>query len=153
MTAYVIQKAEQKHLSEIVRILADDILGKNREVWADPLPQCYQHAFDLIMQDPHQELLVMLNGEEVIGTLQLTFIPQIVLQGGMRAQIEGVRIKSTYQNQGLGRAFFNYVIDRAKSKSCIMVQLTSNAVRKDAIRFYESLGFTASHVGLKLDLK
>lgn len=150
---YSIQQAQKKHLSEIVKILADDVLGKNREIWTDPLPKSYQHAFDLIMQDPNQELLVMLNGEEVIGTLQLSFIPQIVLQGGMRAQIEGVRIKQTYQSQGLGRKFFEYVIARAKEKGCIMVQLTSNAVRKDAVRFYESLGFKASHVGLKLDLK
>ncbi len=152
MSEFIIQKAEQQHLSEIVRLLADDILGKSREDWVDPLPECYQHAFTAIQRDLNQELLVMLKGEEVIGTLQLTFIPQLVLQGGMRAQVEGVRIKTAYQGRGLGHRFFEYVIDRAKQKGCVVVQLTTNSVRKDAIRFYESLGFKPSHIGMKLQL-
>jgi ribosomal protein S18 acetylase RimI-like enzyme len=145
--------AVRNDVSAIVRLLADDPLGAKREVYADPLPACYLEAFDAIDRDPNNELVVATaRGETVIGVLQLTFIPNMSHQGGWRALIEGVRVASTLRSSGIGRHLFTWAIDRARQRGCHMVQLSSDKLRPDAIRFYEGLGFVASHEGMKLHL-
>jgi GNAT superfamily N-acetyltransferase len=136
----------------IVRLLADDPLGAKRERYADPLPPAYYKAFAAIGADPNNELVVVELDGQVIGVLQLTFIPYLTYQGGWRALIEGVRIDSRFRSGGLGRRLFEWAIGRAAERGCHMVQLTSDKARPDAIRFYESLGFVASHEGMKLSL-
>ena len=132
-------------------MLADDHLGQQRESFADPLPQQYYTAFQQIDQDANQELMVVENEEkEIIGTLQLTFIPYLTYRGGIRAQIEAVRIKKTFRGKGLGERFFQWAINRAKEKRAHVLQLTSDKKRPNAIRFYEKLGFKATHEGMKL---
>ena len=132
-------------------MLADDPLGQKREAFANPLPQKYYTAFENINKDQNQELMVVENeAKEIIGTLQLTFIPYLTYQGGIRAQIEAVRIHKAYRGKGLGKQFFEWAINRAKEKGAHVLQLTSDKKRPDAIRFYEKLGFRASHEGMKL---
>jgi GNAT superfamily N-acetyltransferase len=144
--------AVRDDLFEIVRLPADDPLGVSRESLASPLPSSYVEAFAAIEQDPNNELIVgELNGK-VIGVLQITFIPYITYRGGWRALIEGVRVASSLRSTGVGRTLFQWAIDRAKERGCHMVQLTSDKARPDAIRFYETLGFVASHEGMKLHL-
>lgn len=148
------RKATKEDVFYIVEMLSDDPLGKLREAFANPLPDQYYQAFELINNDPNQELIVVENEQqEIIGTLQLTFIPYLTYQGGIRAQIEAVRIKKTYRGKGLGEQFFQWAINRAKEKGAHVLQLTSDKKRPDAIRFYEKLGFIASHEGMKLHFK
>ena len=133
-------------------MLSDDTLGALREQLDDTLSENYIKAFSVIENDPNQELtIVELNGEKV-ATFQLTFIQYLTYQGGLRAQIEAVRTKSTHRGQGIGNQVFVYAIGRAKEKGCHLLQLTSDKRRPDAIRFYESLGFRATHEGMKLKL-
>ena len=146
----LIRKAISTDLSAIIEMLADDALGKTREDCSLPLRQEYLQAFDAISRDQNQELLVMCMGEEIVGSLQLTFIPSLSFLGSLRAQIEGVRIKSSCRDQGLGRVLLEDAIRRAKARGCHMVQLTTHASRGRAKQFYESMGFQASHVGMKL---
>jgi GNAT superfamily N-acetyltransferase len=96
---------------------------------------------------------VACQGARVVGVLQLTCIPSLTYQGGWRALIEGVRVDSGERSQGLGKTLFEWAIARARERGCHMVQLTTDKARPDAKRFYESLGFVASHEGLKLHLK
>lgn len=139
-------------LEEIIRMLADDPLGSQREVLSDPLDPQYISAFEKIKADPNQELTVVeLNGA-LVATFQLTFIQYLNFKGGIRAQIEAVRTNSRYRGQGIGTKVFEYAINRAKEKGCHVVQLTTDKTRKDAFRFYERLGFKASHEGMKLKL-
>ena len=140
-------------LSEIVRMLAEDFLGKQRECYEDPLPESYVKAFREIQADPNNELIVAERGDHVIGTLQLTYTPSISFQGGRRCTVESVRVDEKYRGQGIGREMMLWAIERAKENGCISMQLTTNAERTDAHRFYENLGFTASHVGMKLTFK
>lgn len=140
-------------LREIVRMLANDFLGQQREHYEDPLPESYIKAFLEIDADPNNELIVIEMDGVVVGTLQLTFIPSISFQGGLRATVESVRVDEKYRGQGIGREMMLWAIERARDKGCIALQLTTNADRKDAHRFYENLGFTASHLGMKLSLK
>ncbi len=143
--------ATKKHLPDIVKLLANDLLGKKRENYQLPLPTSYLQAFDIIFKDPHQELMVMLDeAEEVIGTLQLSFIQYLTYQGGVRAQIEAVRIAEHKRGEGLGEVFFKWAIDRARERKAHVVQLTTDKQRPDALRFYEKLGFKATHEGMKL---
>ena len=140
-------------LVEIVRLLADDTLGATRERFQVSLPDSYRRAFENITQDPHQELTVVEYQGELIATFQLSIIQYLTYQGGIRAQIEAVRVKGTYRGQGIGTAVFQYAIRRAREKGAHLLQLTTDKKRPDARRFYESLGFVATHEGMKLHLE
>jgi len=141
--------AKADDLIDIVRMLSDDTIGATREKFEPVLSESYAIAFENIINDPNQELtIVELNGEKV-GTYQLTFIQYLTHQGGLRGQIEAVRINSAYRGQGLGTMVFEYIIDRARQKGCTMVQLTTDKQRPDAIKFYKTLGFVPSHEGMK----
>lgn len=143
-------------LSIVIKMLADDQLGSQREDDSIPINDAYQNAFKTIHSDPNNELIVVetiINSKTIIvGMLQLTFIPYLTYKGSWRCLIEGVRIHKDYRGKGLGTQFFEWAIKRAKDKGCNIVQLTSNKQRSGAIRFYESLGFKASHEGFKLML-
>jgi len=149
----VFRDATRADLPAVVGLLANDPLGQKRERFENPLPDCYTRAFDAIARDPNNRLIVVEHDGVVIGTLQLTFIPNLTYQGGCRAQIEGVRVDDAYRGQQIGRRLFEWAIAEARRHGCHMVQLTADKTRPDAHRFYESLGFTASHVGMKLHLK
>lgn len=157
------RQATQADLPEIVRMLADDFLGKQRERYENPLPESYLKAFEEINDDKNNELIVAVLSEPpalaggldetIVGTLQLTFTPSISFQGGKRATVESVRVDEKYRGQGIGHELMKWVIERAKQENCISMQLTTNSERTDAHRFYENLGFTKSHLGMKLKLK
>ena len=145
--------AKREDLPSIVRMLADDELGSQRERYEDPIPEPYYAAFEQIDHDSNHELIVAeLNGT-VIGTLQLMFLPSISFQGGLRAQVESVRVDKAYQGQGIGSAMMKWTIERAKERGAHVVQLTTHKSREDAHRFYERLGFKGTHLGMKLSLK
>ena len=146
------RKAKREDVPAIVRLLADDPLGAKRERFETPLPESYLRAFEAIDADPNNELVVACIGDEVVGVLQLTFIPYLTYQGGWRALIEAVRVDAKLRSQGVGKALFEWAIERSRSRRCHLVQLTTDKSRGDAKRFYESLGFSASHEGMKLHL-
>jgi GNAT superfamily N-acetyltransferase len=116
------------------------------------LPDEYYAAFEQITDDPNHELIVAEISGEVIGTLHLMFLPSISYQGGLRAQIESVRVDIKFRNLGIGRELMNWAIERARLRGAHMVQLTTHRTRKDAHRFYERLGFKGNHLGMKLVL-
>ena len=148
------RKATENDLSSIVEMMADDMLGKTRENFQDPLPIEYLEAFKKIDSDENQELIVVENEDfEIIGTFQLTFIQYLNYCGGMRAQIESVIIRKDKRGLGIGKQMFEWAINRAKEKNARMVQLTSDKQRPRAIKFYEDLGFKATHEGMKLHFK
>jgi ribosomal protein S18 acetylase RimI-like enzyme len=150
---FTIRLATVFDLPKIVFLLADDPLGATRERFENPLPESYQKAFVLIDQDNNNELLVLENERDgVVGVLQITYIPYLTYQGSWRALIEGVRIDKSHRAGGLGSMLVLEAVERARQKNCRLVQLTSDKARPEAIQFYEKLGFTASHEGLKLKL-
>jgi GNAT superfamily N-acetyltransferase len=138
----------------VVALLADDDLGRQRESAEQPLDAGYWAAFDAIDADPNHQLVVLeADDGELVGCLQLSFLPHLTFRGGWRAQIEAVRIASARRGTGLGRVLFDWAIDEARRRGCHLVQLTTNAQRPDALTFYESLGFTVTHQGMKLYLQ
>lgn len=147
-----IRRAQRADVPTIVHLLANDILGKTREVFLDPLPDAYYAAFDAIAADPNHFLAVMEHDGRVMGTLQLSFIPGMARVGMWRAQVEAVRIDEAFRGLGLGEYFFQWCIERAKERRCALIQLTTDKKRMDAHRFYERLGFVATHEGMKLEL-
>lgn len=147
----IFRKATKNDLQAIVAMLADDELGSRREDFQTPLPISYRQAFDRISSDTNQELMVLENTQgEVIGTMQLSFIHYLTYQGGIRAQIEAVRIRNDQRGKGIGSQIFEWAITRAKARKAHLLQLTTDKQRPDAIRFYEKLGFRSSHVGMKM---
>ncbi|MEI4770800.1 GNAT family N-acetyltransferase [Psychrobacillus sp. FJAT-51614] len=147
-----IREATEEDLDIIVGMLANDPLGSQRERYEKPLPESYFKAFRAIESDLNNELIVASIDETVIGVLQITFTPYITHQGGWRATIEGVRTSASVRGQGIGSKMIRFAIDRAKERGCHLVQLTTDKKRPDSIRFYEQLGFTATHEGFKLKL-
>jgi GNAT superfamily N-acetyltransferase len=139
--------ATENDLIDIINLLADDTLGSQREKLELPLPESYHKAFAAIANDPNQELTVAeLNGE-LVGTFQLSFIQYLTYQGSRRAQIEAVRVGSSYRG-----SMFRYAISRAKEEGCSILQLTTDKKRPQALLFYESMGFVATHEGMKRKL-
>jgi GNAT superfamily N-acetyltransferase len=146
------RSAIQTDVPAIVRLLAEDDLGSQREQFTTPLPGAYYAAFEAIDADPNHELIVADSNGETIGTLHLTFLPSLSYQGGMRAQVESVRVAGQYRGRGIGADMMKWTIERACQRGCHMMQLTSHKSRTDAHRFYEKLGFTKSHIGMKISL-
>ncbi|MEZ5002107.1 MAG: GNAT family N-acetyltransferase [Chitinophagales bacterium] len=149
----IFRKANKNDIPKIVEMMADDELGQTRENFQNPLPKEYLMAYESIAADPNQELVVVEDqNAEIIGTLQLSFIQYLTYRGGIRAQIEAVRIRKDKRGQGLGKRMFEWAIKRAKERKAHLLQLTSDKKRPKAIHFYEDLGFKASHEGMKLHL-
>lgn len=146
------REATLADLPALVNMLADDHLGATREDPSDPLNPAYIQAFKAIDRSPLNQLVVAEQGEKIVGTMQITYIPNLSYIGSTRCLIEGVRVHSDFRGHGLGGKLIRYAIDQAREKHCLMVQLTSNKKRPDAIRFYENLGFEATHEGFKLML-
>jgi GNAT superfamily N-acetyltransferase len=144
------REASKSDVPALVQLLADDVLGAKREDTSVPLNKAYLEAFHNIDVDSNNELIVVESSGELAGMLQLTFIPYLTHTGSWRCLIEGVRISDAYRGKGLGTEFINWAIKRAKERRCNIVQLTSDKQRPDAIRFYEALGFKATHEGFKL---
>ena len=152
MTDLSFRPAVKADLPSIIAMLADDALGQSREDASDPVNANYSSAFDVINNDSNQALTVALEGDDVIGCLQLTFIPGLSRLGMWRGQIESVRIARDKRGCGYGAKLFEWAIAECRKRGCGLVQLTTDKSRKDAYAFYESLGFSASHEGMKLGL-
>ncbi|MFF3316891.1 GNAT family N-acetyltransferase [Streptomyces sp. NPDC003035] len=150
MSDLEIRPATAEDLPDIVAMLADDPLGAQRESPDDLTP--YTAAFERLAQDPNQHLVVAARGSKVVGTLQLTVIPGLSRRGSTRSIIEGVRIHAEERGSGLGTQLIEWAVEESRRQDCQLVQLTSDATRTDAHRFYERLGFEASHLGFKLAL-
>ncbi|MFE3250418.1 GNAT family N-acetyltransferase [Streptomyces sp. NPDC059209] len=146
-----IRSAVAGDLPEIVAMLADDPLGATRESPDDLTP--YLKALERLADDPNQYQVVAERNGRVVGTLQLTIIAGISRRGSTRSVIEGVRVHADERGSGLGTRLIRWAIDESGRQGCQLVQLTSDATRTDAQRFYERLGFTASHVGFKMSLE
>ncbi|MFJ6480740.1 MULTISPECIES: GNAT family N-acetyltransferase [unclassified Streptomyces] len=145
-----IRPATEADVPAIVAMLADDPLGATRESPDDLTP--YLAALQRLTGDPNQHLVVAVRADRVVGTLQLTIVPGLSRRGATRSIIEGVRVHADERGGGLGTRFIEWAVEKSRAENCALVQLTSDVTRTDAHRFYERLGFTASHVGFKLQL-
>lgn len=146
------RQAQRADVPLLVGLLADDVLGADRESEGDAVAACYWTAFDAIEQAAHVEQWVVERADRMVGCFQLYFLPGLSLRGGLRAQIESVRVAADLRGQGLGLQIIGWAIDRARARGCVVVQLTTDKRRRNAHRFYERLGFRATHEGMKLKL-
>lgn len=145
-----VRDAVQGDLPELLALLADDPLGAMRDSSLSTGSEPYLTAFAAIDRDPAHRLLVCESAGHVVAMLQLSFIPGLSRRGAWRAQIEAVRTHADFRGRGLGRGFLEWAIEHARNRGCSLVQLTTDKRRTDAHRFYEGLGFAASHEGMKL---
>lgn len=151
MSDLMIRSATPDDIPAIVEMLADDPLGAQRESPDDLTP--YHRAFERLASDPNQHLVVATREDgRPVGTLQLTVIPGLSRRGSTRSVIEAVRVHAGERGSGLGTRLIEWAVEESRRQGCQLVQLTSDATRTDAHRFYERLGFTGSHIGFKLKL-
>jgi GNAT superfamily N-acetyltransferase len=150
----VLRTARRGDLRPLVALLADDELGSRRDGIDDPADLvAYERAFEAIDRDSAHVLLVADDDVGVVGTLQVSFLPGLTRRGSWRAQIEAVRVASALRGQGLGSQLIRWAVEEATERGCALVQLTTHKQRTDAHRFYERLGFHATHEGMKLPLR
>jgi GNAT superfamily N-acetyltransferase len=145
-----IERARVEDVPSIVALLADDPLGAGRETPDDLDP--YVRAFAVIDADPHQHLVVARRDGRVVGTLQLTVLPGLSRTATTRAQVEAVRVGRDERGRSLGRELLEWAEREARERGCALLQLTTDASREDAHRFYERLGYVGSHLGFKKPL-
>jgi GNAT superfamily N-acetyltransferase len=145
-----LREAVPDDLPDLIALLAADQLGVHREAADDPEP--YRAAFAAITADPAHLLVVADDAGRVVGTMQLSFLPGLARRGAWRAQIEAVRVHEAVRSRGLGAQMIGWAIEEGRRRGCALVQLTTDKRRTDAHRFYERLGFVASHEGMKLAL-
>ncbi|MEU1680344.1 GNAT family N-acetyltransferase [Micromonospora zamorensis] len=150
MTDVTYREAVRGDLPAVIALLADDVLGKARDF--TEVDEAYERAFADISADPRNQLIVAEQDTELVGCLQITYIPGLGRHGAERSLIESVRVRSDRRGQGLGRELMTWAVDQARQRGCALVQLTTDKTREDAHRFYLSLGFVASHEGMKLAL-
>ncbi|GIJ11579.1 GNAT family N-acetyltransferase [Micromonospora andamanensis] len=150
MSEVIFRDAVRADLPAILDLLADDMLGRTRDV--GEVDATYEKAFAEITADPRNQLVVAEAGSELLGCMQLTYIPGLGRHGTERQLIESVRVRSDQRGRGLGRQMMTWAIDQARRRGCGLVQLTTDKSRHDAHRFYLGLGFVASHEGMKLSL-
>lgn len=148
----VLRDAVKADLEAIVALLADDPIAAARETPTDPLPPAYAAAFEAMTASPGNVVILAEAEGRIAGCLQLTFIPGLTRTGAMRAQVEGVRVASAWRGRRIGELLMQEAIRRSRDAGCGLVQLTTDQGRPDARRFYERLGFVASHLGMKLPL-
>jgi GNAT superfamily N-acetyltransferase len=149
----LLRRAEQRDIEAIVGLIAADQLGAARDGIRDEADlAAYRAAFEAIDADPAHLLLTAESEGRVVGTLQLSFLPGLARRGALRAQIEAVRVAASTRGSGLGAAMIGWAIEEARRRGCALVQLTTDKSRTDAHRFYQRLGFIASHEGMKLAL-
>ncbi|MBO8194693.1 GNAT family N-acetyltransferase [Streptomyces oryzae] len=147
---FTVRRATAEDIPGLVAMLADDALGARRETPSDLDP--YRAAFDRIDADANQHLVVAELRGTMAGTLHLTIIPGLSRRGAVRSLIEAVRIHADFRGSGLGTRLIEWAVAESRRQGCALVQLTSDATRVDAHRFYERLGFQASHLGFKMPL-
>jgi GNAT superfamily N-acetyltransferase len=148
-----LREAVAEDVPALVHLLAADQLGSTRDGISTAADlQRYLRAFVAIDADPAHLLLVAAEGTQILATMQLSFLPGLARRGALRAQIEAVRVRQDHRSRGLGAALFEWATQEARRRGCTLVQLTTDKSRADAHRFYERLGFVASHEGLKLTL-
>lgn len=149
---YACRTAVASDLNILVRLLADDELGRTRETLSDPLPVGYGKALDEILAAEFTQIVVVEAGDIVVGSLQLTFIPHLSYVGQRRAIFESVHVAPAFQGKGAGAFMVAYAIDAARKAGCGQIVLTSSNSRIDAHRFWKRMGFEHTHVGMKLHL-
>lgn len=152
MTHVKFKEADLSNLNDITLLLTDDQQGQLREDLSADSFEKYKIAFNRVSRDENARIIVGCDGEKIIAVAQLNFIQNLTYQGGIRAQIEGVRVHKDYRSQGIGKQLLEHLIALAKENSCHLVQLTTDKKRPQAFEFYKNLGFVDSHAGFKLHL-
>ncbi|MEU5939997.1 GNAT family N-acetyltransferase [Micromonospora sp. NPDC047548] len=150
MTEVIFREAVRADLPAVIALLADDMLGKARDF--TEVDEAYERAFADITADPRNHLIVADEAGELVGCMQITYIPGLGRHGAERSLVESVRVRSDLRGRGLGRRMMEWAVDQARQRGCALVQLTTDKTRADAHRFYRALGFVASHEGMKLPL-
>ena len=150
MRDVLVRKMQKADLSRIIQLLSDDELGQSRETLQKSPHDDYLRAFTAINADLNQYLAVFEKNDNIIGCLQISFIPGLSRRGALRGQIESVRVAANFRGNGYGTLMMAWAIEKCRKQGCSLVQLTSDKTRKDAQRFYQELGFVPSHEGFKL---
>ncbi len=146
------RRAEHRDLLSIVKLLAEDELGKTRESWNEVPDPCYEEAFQKIIVDPNHALMVVELEKQIIGTCHLTLLPSLSFRGAIRLQVEAVRVAEKFCGKGVGEWMFQKIFEYAKDHQTAIIQLTTDKKRTRAKKFYERLGFEATHEGMKFYL-
>jgi GNAT superfamily N-acetyltransferase len=147
-----IREATASDLEAIIRLHEEDSLGSHGDAWLPETKAAYEAAFAAIARSPDNQLYVAVDTDRVVGTFQLTFIPNLTGRGALRVKVESVKVASALRSKGIGAAMMAHAEAVARARGARLLELTSNGKRTDAHRFYERIGYEQSHKGFKKSL-
>jgi len=150
MTNPIFRDATQNDIATILDICRSGAASPDRYPPLDLTDPAYLSTFNLIDADPNHRLIVAEQNGEIIGTLQISFIPGLPDQGRFRGMLENIHVRTDQRGNGIGKKMVSWAVEECRKKNCWLVQLTSNKARTEAHRFYGALGFEATHEGFKL---
>jgi len=153
MSSLILREARPEDLEAIIRLHEEDELGSHGDAWSPETRPAYEAAFRAIARSPENRLFVAVDGDEVVGTFQLTFIPSLTGRGALRVKVESVKVRAVRRSAGIGARMMEFAEAEARAGGAALLELTSNKSRSDAHRFYERLGYTRSHEGFKKKLR
>ena len=153
MSELQIREAQAADLEAIIRLHEEDELGAHGDAWTAENRAAYERAFAAIEKSPDNRLFVAVLGDEVVGTFQLTFIPNLTGRGALRTKVESVKVKGSKRSLGIGAQMMDFAANEARARGASLLELSSNKSRKDAHRFYERIGYSRSHEGFKKKLR
>ena len=136
-----IRHARRSDLPAMVALFADDTLGGHGDTTDPDMLENYVAAFERIQASANDTLYVAEMGGIVVGTFQTTLMTSLPGRGSSSLLVEAVQTRRDRRGQGIGEAMVCFAIDQARQLGLAKVQLTSNAARTDAHRFYKRLGF------------
>jgi len=145
----LIREARAEDLEAIVRLHEEDSLGSHGDAWLPETRPAYEAAFAAISRSADNQLFVATDGDAVVGTFQLTFIPNLTGRGALRVKVESVKVSAARRSQGIGARMMAHAETVARARGARLLELTSNGKRTDAHRFYERIGYDQSHKGFK----
>ena len=145
----LIRKAKITDLDEVISLLNDDSLGRDRESVSNNDKKKYLYAFTELLESRYFDIFVMEINHEIIGFYQIMFLPHISFKGSKRIQIESIIVRSDYRGRGYGTSLMKHAIEKGRQNKCSVFQLTSSKERKDTKNFYIKLGLSPTHVGYK----
>ena len=147
----IVRAATEEDIPRILELYRELVITTSEaEKGQSPSQDDYQRVFDEISASPGYELLVAEEQGEVAGSVVLLIVPNLSHEALPWAVVENLVVDQRYQGKGFGRLLMEYAIARAKEAGCYKIGLSSDKRRREAHRFYSSLGFKASAHGFRL---
>ena len=133
----VIRQADKEDLPSVLLLYSQPSVDDG-----DVLPvETAEKLLEKMKSYPNYNLYVAERNNSIIGSFALLIMDNLAHMGSPSGVVEDVMVSPNHQGQGGGREMMNYARDICREIGCYKLIVSSNIKRKDAHRFYETIGF------------